>query len=163
MMEAPADKEIAVIIIRGRAIIDAPIRTVFHILTDLSSYAEWNPWAIKVDGEAKEGEVICVKAGNTPQKIHNYQHRVLSVKSNSELVWCDTGWVTTFACAKRIRSLEALDHGRCVLVSTLEITGICSRLIGLVYGCAIQRHLLKELAALAARAELMSSRHWSFS
>lgn len=49
-------------LIETRVTVEAPIETVWAALTDLGRYADWNPYLIRVEGEAEPGETIRVHA-----------------------------------------------------------------------------------------------------
>jgi hypothetical protein len=51
-----------------RVSIDASIERVWRILTDFRAYPDWNPYLVRVDGEAAAGAVLAVHAVNAPGK-----------------------------------------------------------------------------------------------
>lgn len=46
--------------------IAAPPERVWSTLTDFASYAEWNPYLVRVEGDAAPGTIITVHAVNQP-------------------------------------------------------------------------------------------------
>jgi uncharacterized protein YndB with AHSA1/START domain len=67
--------------------IDAPIDLVWSVLVDYPRYSLWNPLLVRVEGEAREGELLLVHGGDGESVRDKTQVRVARVDPPRELRW----------------------------------------------------------------------------
>jgi uncharacterized protein YndB with AHSA1/START domain len=138
-----------------QVVIDAPPEKVFDVIADFGRYAQWNPWVCEAAGEAREGEIVRVKArlGSTTARV---RHRVLTSRRAAEFRWCDLGWFTALAYGERARFIEPAPGGGARYRVELRITGVAARLVQALYGRALASGLKAETDALKQRAESLA-------
>jgi hypothetical protein len=125
---------------------------VYDILTDFGNYARWNPWNVRADaGRVAEGQTVSVtvKMGRCQMTV---KHKILAMKPNVELVWCDLGWFTRFAYGERACYLQPVGQTVKYRVE-LMVTGPLAWLAKRRFGRAIQRGVQAETDALKRLAE----------
>jgi uncharacterized protein YndB with AHSA1/START domain len=69
--------------------IEAPIDLVWAVLVDYASYSSWNPLLVRVEGAAREGEVLQVHCADGALVRDKTQVCVGRVDPPRELVWND--------------------------------------------------------------------------
>lgn len=68
--------------------IDAPRADVFSALQDFEKYGRWNPYHVRVVGEAVEGAPLEVRVSRPDGKVVDVPHvSVLRVEQDRELTW----------------------------------------------------------------------------
>lgn len=68
--------------------IDAPPARVWAILTDLSSYHEWNPLFVEADGNVAEGQRIRLRSKHPANgRLMTVKPRITAVRPGTELRW----------------------------------------------------------------------------
>jgi hypothetical protein len=73
--------------LRSSVDIDASPSTVWAVLTDFDSYADWNPVEISMKGEAVVGAVIEHTAQLSGRKPMTFRPTVITAIPNEELAW----------------------------------------------------------------------------
>ena len=71
---------------RYETVIKAPAERVWHILTDLEKYAEWNPLLYQVKGKVEVGETVTAYA-KTASKDMRFICTVTRVEPLHEFAW----------------------------------------------------------------------------
>jgi uncharacterized protein YndB with AHSA1/START domain len=69
--------------------IEAPIDLVWAVLVDYASYSAWNPLLVRVEGQAREGEILRVYVGDGASVREKTQVCVARVDPPRELRWND--------------------------------------------------------------------------
>lgn len=67
--------------------IDADPDTIWALLSDTSTWKDWNPTIVSIDGTIAEGEKVKLVSTLNPKRAFNLS--VTSVKAPSEMVWSD--------------------------------------------------------------------------
>lgn len=67
--------------------INASPQKVWAILTDFENYPNWNTFIKSLNGKVKVGNKITVKIKPPKQKVMTFTPKVLSFKTNKELIW----------------------------------------------------------------------------
>ncbi|MEM7094910.1 MAG: SRPBCC domain-containing protein [Actinomycetota bacterium] len=70
-----------------RRVIDAPANTVWALLTDASSYDDWNPTVMDITGTIAEGERIELTSVISPKRA--FKLAVSDVVAGERMVWSD--------------------------------------------------------------------------
>lgn len=138
--------------------IAASTDTVFGVLTDFAQYPQWNPWIVRVEGQATVGSELLatVKSINSQRKV---RHRVLAVERPQRFAWCDVGWFTVFTRGERVRQLQPLPGECCHYRCELRLTGPLAGLVDVLFGRAMRDGLAAEADALAGRAAALLTGH----
>lgn len=132
--------------------IDAPAALVWEILTDLERYGDWNPFVVRVKGQAKVGETVTltVKMGSRTVKQRLV---VRTFEAPSKLVWTLSNETSLVLRGGRTQTIEDLGGGRSRYISREELLGLASPVLGLLSKNAIQQGMEAGAKALKARAE----------
>ncbi len=73
--------------IKTEILIHAKPEKVWQVLSDFKKYPIWNPFIKELSGEVSEGNKISVTIEPPQQKAMTFKPKVLSFKTNKELVW----------------------------------------------------------------------------
>lgn len=73
--------------IKTNIVINAPIDTVWNVLTDFNKYSEWNSFIPSLTGNVKADEKITVNIVLPGSKGMTLKPRVLKYEENKELKW----------------------------------------------------------------------------
>lgn len=67
--------------------INATAEIVWNILTDVKSYAEWNPFFVEMSGKFEPGSYVKVSAQPVGGKQTSFSPKILEVKKNELIKW----------------------------------------------------------------------------
>ncbi len=67
--------------------IEAPISTVWALLTDATSYAEWNRAVISIEGPIEQGRTVSLTSIVNPER--SFKLKVIELVSPNRMVWSD--------------------------------------------------------------------------
>lgn len=132
-------------------IIDAPAAKIWNILSDLESYATWNPFIIYAKGTFKEGEKLSViqkPPGEKPRLFKRYISKILHEK---EFRWLGRLVLPGIFDAEHIFLLEPISENQTKLIHKETYTGILASLLwnriewSLIAGFNKMNQALKEL------------------
>mmetsp|Transcript_10713 Transcript_10713/g.19848 ORF Transcript_10713/g.19848 Transcript_10713/m.19848 type:complete len:179 (-) Transcript_10713:79-615(-) len=136
------------------AVINAPPKVVYEILTNLKDYPKWNPMVVKAESTFQPG---------SPMRMHVMFHGLKIIQeetvegvSEDKLVWGfkpDQYFGTIQA--RRVQSLTELDDGPCHYVTEDAIWGPLSFLVHLFFGPILDENFARFTKALKTRAELV--------
>lgn len=73
--------------IKTQIIINASPEKVWSVLTDLKSYAEWNPFIKSIEGDLESGKRLKIKISPPGGSTMNFKPKVLELKAGKELKW----------------------------------------------------------------------------
>lgn len=140
------------IVLREEAVIAATPERVWAVLVDLASYAAWNPWLTRAEGQAAAGATVWadVVLGDERRRA---RHTVLAVEPTRRFRWRDAGWTTAFVYGQRCRWLEPRPDGKVLFRQELLLEGSSKRMALRRYGPALRAGMAAETAALRQRAE----------
>jgi len=71
----------------ARETINAPVETIRKLLTDASSYPEWNPTIVSLDGTIALGEKITLVSTVNPKR--SFTLKITSLDAPRRMVWAD--------------------------------------------------------------------------
>lgn len=71
----------------ARETINAPVETIWKLLTDASSYPEWNPTIVSLDGTIALGEKITLVSTVNPKR--SFTLKITSLDAPRRMVWAD--------------------------------------------------------------------------
>lgn len=120
--------------------IDAPIETVWSVLTDFERYGEWNRFIprIDVDGEIGGAVILYVQLSDRPGTALRKTPEILTVFSSPTQL----GWQPPrqrFLKASRLQTLTKLSDTRTHYMTEEPFGGLLSPLVIWLYGAAVQR------------------------
>ena len=73
--------------IKTEVVIDAPLKSVWSILSDGSRYSEWNPFIISMEGEVASGNRLTNIMQTGPEKTMTFKPKILVAEPDRELRW----------------------------------------------------------------------------
>lgn len=88
--------------------IDAPRETVWSLLTDASSYADWNPAVVSIDGPIAQGNRIRLVSVVNPKRA--FKLTVTAMEPPHRMVWSD-GMPFGLFTGERTYLLREVDGG----------------------------------------------------
>jgi hypothetical protein len=105
--------------------IEAPIAKVWSLLTDASTYGEWNPAVISIGGPIELGSTIELVSIVNPKRSFNL--KVIEMAAPERMVWSDGMPLGLF---RGDRTYELVEHGGSTSFSmTEEYSGVLAPLI----------------------------------
>lgn len=143
--------------------IAAPAQVVWDVLTDLSAYAEWNPFCPYVETDRVVGHPIVLYvdfALHWPplprEKLRRQVETISRFAPGEVLAWtAKVGHERVFR-ARREQRVEVLGERRCRYMSDEKFEGPLAWLVDALYGVKLRRAFDANAAALARRAESLA-------
>ena len=132
--------------------INAPVETVWSVLTDFDKYPDWNPFIKSVEGEVKEGMVFKVKLQQPDSKPMLFKPKCIKLEKNKEFRWLGHLFFTGLFDGEHIFKLESLNTNKTKFIQSEQFKGI---LVPLLWkqldtktrkGFELMNEKLKELA-----------------
>lgn len=105
--------------------IEAPIETVWRLLTDASTYANWNPTVISIDGPIELGGTVTLVSTVNPKR--SFDLDVVEMSPPKRMVWSDGMPLGLFRGDRTYELSE--DGGATTFVMTEEYSGLLAPLI----------------------------------
>jgi hypothetical protein len=105
--------------------IDAPAQVVWDLLTDSSSYQDWNPAVLSIEGSISPGSTIKLVSVASPNRT--FSLKVVAMQAPSSMVWSDGMPLGLFRGVRTYR-LDPAGAGTTFLMRE-EFTGPLSGLI----------------------------------
>lgn len=106
--------------------IDAPPEKVWALLTDASSYADWNPTIISIEGPIAEGSTVRLVSTVNPKRA--FSLKVSDVRAPHKMVWSD-GMPLGLFKGVRTYNLEPLDGGATEFTMAEVYSGLLAPMI----------------------------------
>ncbi|VVB92499.1 Polyketide cyclase / dehydrase and lipid transport [uncultured archaeon] len=104
--------------------INAPPERVWQLLTDFSSFPQWNPFIRRASGEPKKGAQLQVYLQPSGAKGMTFSPKVLKAEQNRELRWLGHFLIPGLFDGEHIFTIETLEAGRVRFVQREIFTGI---------------------------------------
>lgn len=138
--------------------IDAPIDRVWAILTDLDSYAEWNPFTPTIESTLRVGDPVVLHVAMKPGKKRLIQRETCTIcdPERGELGWGMRMGLELILRAHRIQRLTSLPNGVTRYFTEDSFSGWLVPLVMKLYRADIQRGFDAAARGLKARAERAS-------
>lgn len=102
--------------------IEAPRERVYATLADFETYPDWNPYHVKVEGDAREGAQLAVKVIRPDGKEINIPPHLLRLKPNEEITW--GGGIKGIFYGEHVMRLEELPNQRTRLIHNEDFSGL---------------------------------------
>ena len=133
--------------------IDATPERVWDVLTDFRAYAEWNPFIVRADGTAAEGERLTNRMQPVGGRAVTFRPTVLEASPGRRLRWLGRLLAPGVFDGEHTFTIEPVGERRVRLTQSERFTGV---LVPLLAG-SLDRGTLPGFermnAALKARAE----------
>jgi len=138
--------------IRREIEINAPPKTVWHVLNDFGAYGEWNPFMRSIKGEAQKGGRLSVRIEPPGGKGMTFKPRVLAAEPDQELRWIGRLLLPGLFDGEHTLRIEPIEGQRSRFIQQERFTGI---LVGLFKSTLDKTEIGFEQmnAALKKRAE----------
>ncbi len=105
--------------------ISAPIDRVWALLTESTTYDDWNPAVISIEGQIELGSTIALVSIVNPKR--SFKLKVTEMEAPNRMVWSDGMPLGLF---RGDRSYELVENGTSTVFSmTEEYTGLLAPLI----------------------------------
>jgi hypothetical protein len=132
--------------------IDASPEAVWRELADTRSYAEWNPFVRRLDGELQEGARLEVEITPPGGRAMTFKPKVLAAEPGRELRWLGHLLLPGLFDGEHRFEIEPLEGGRSRLTQSERFSGLLVRPLGGGLG-KTERGFEAMNLALKARAE----------
>ena len=139
--------------LRSELDIDAPAARVWDVLTDFSSYPEWNPYIKSIAGEAREGAKLTVRLEPPGRRGMTVKPAVQTVDAPREFRWLGRLLLPRLCDGEHIFELQTNDTGGTRLVQREEFRGVLVSPLLRWVGKSTQRGFEEMNVALKGRAE----------
>ena len=132
--------------------IDAPVETVWRVLTDFDRYVEWNPFTPYVDAELAMGARVDMRVAMGPFRLKQTEI-VCALEPPSRLAWRTTVGARWLLQAVREQRIESLGDDTCRYATSDAFRGVLMPLVILLTGGFVRRGFNAVAVALKRRAE----------
>ena len=133
--------------------IAASAQRVWDILTDFSSYPQWNPFIRRISGEAKIGERLDVHLEPPESRGVTLKPKVLNIEPNRELRWLGHLLVPGLFDGDHTLAIEPLEENRVRFVQREAFKGLLVPLLARSLDNNTRRGFEAMNRALKERAE----------
>ena len=139
--------------IETQIIVNSTPEKIWNILINFENYEIWNPFMIKVTGEAKLGSKIMVKIQTVRGKQRTYHPIITKLEINKELRWKGKSILPGIFDGERIFIIEKSADNRVSFLHKEIFTGLGAKLAGDKLDQDLRESFDKMNIALKARAE----------
>jgi len=109
--------------------IQAPAERVWKVLTDFSSFSDWNPFIRRVSGPLKEGKRLKVRIEPPGAKGRTFWPKVLKAEPKRELRWLGRLLIPGLFDGDHLFSIERLGSARVRFVQREIFSGLLVSLL----------------------------------
>lgn len=99
---------------------------VWQILSDLSSYSQWNTFFTKISGKLQAGETLQITTAPNNAKPMSFSSLLLDVKQATEIRWLGTLLAKWFFAGEHYMLLKTRQKGQTQFIHGENFTGIFS-------------------------------------
>lgn len=144
--------------IQTRIDIQAPIATVWSVLTDLPRYQTWNPFIVSASGTAALGETLVCQPKMPGGRQYIFKPVVTRLVPGREFAW--TGHVVhpLLGCGEHVFELEEIGENRVRLIHDEIFTGLFAPLVVLLAGNKTRKGFVLMNEALKREAEIRAGK-----
>lgn len=132
--------------------IDAPAGQVWAALVDFPSYADWNPFVIRVRGAPVVGEAVRLTVVLGGRKMGR-THVVSRVDAPTTLAWTIRSNAPWWIRGERVQRVEALGPNRCRYTNDEQVHGLLGGIVGPLMGASVRAGLEAAGQGLKAHCE----------
>ena len=132
--------------------IEAPVATVWRVLTRFERYGEWNPFTPHVKAELAMGARVDMRVAMGPFRLKQTEI-ICALEPPTRLAWRTTIGARWLLHAVREQRLEVRGDGTCRYATADEFRGVLMPLVILLTGSFVRRGFDAVADALKRRAE----------
>jgi hypothetical protein len=133
--------------------INATAERVWGALTDFASFPTWNPFIVKLEGEAKEGAALEVRLEPPGGRGMTFRPTVQRAQPNREFAWLGHVLMPGVFDGEHVFSIEPKDRGSVRFVQRERFTGVLAPIIMSMIRKSTLQGFEDMNRALKARAE----------
>ena len=126
---------------------------IWKILINFEEYESWNPFMIKVVGDAKLGSKIMVKIQTVRGKQRTYYPTITRLEINKELRWKGKSFLPGIFDGERIFIIEKSTDNKVSFIHKEIFTGLGVKLVGNKLDEDLRESFDKMNIALKTKAE----------
>ena len=132
--------------------IEAPVETVWRVLTDFDRYGEWNPFTPSVKAELEIGARVDMRVAMGGYRLRQTEI-ICALEPPTLLAWRTIMGARWLLQAVREQRLEVLSDETCRYTTSDEFKGVLMPLVILLTGGFVRRGFNAVAVALKRRAE----------
>lgn len=125
---------------------------VWQLLTDFSTFPDWNPFISRADGEARNGARLEVYVQPSGAKGMTFRPTVLKADPNRELRWLGRLWIPGLFDGEHVFTIEPLEANRVRFIQHEVFTGLLVPLFARFLAVNTQRGFVGTDNVLKVRA-----------
>ena len=133
--------------------VDSTPEKIWSVLTNFKEYENWNPFMIKIIGDAKLGSKIEVQIQTVKGKKRTYKPIITKFEINKELRWKGKSLLPGIFDGERIFIIEKSAHTKVSFLHKEIFKGLGVKLIGSKLDEDLGESFKKMNIALKTRAE----------
>jgi len=133
--------------------VDSTPEKIWSVLTNFKEYENWNPFVIKIIGDAKLGSKIEVQIQTVKGKQRTYNPIITTFEINKELRWKGKSILPGIFDGERIFIIEKPAHNKVSFLHKEIFRGLGVKLIGSKLDEDLTESFKKMNIALKTRAE----------
>jgi hypothetical protein len=133
--------------------VDSTPEKIWSVLTNFKEYENWNPFMIKIIGDAKLGSKIEVQIQTVKGKKRTYKPIITKFEINKELRWKGKSLLPGIFDGERIFIIEKSAHNKVSFLHKEIFKGLGVKLIGSKLDEDLRESFKKMNIALKTRAE----------
>jgi hypothetical protein len=138
--------------------IDAPAERVWRLLTDFTSYPQWNPFIRNISGQPSPGERLEVRFEPPGGRAMTFKPKVLNAEPNRELRWLGHLLVPGLFDGEHSFTIQPLEGNRVRFVQREAFKGLLVPLFARSLETNTQRGFEEMNRALKERAGITPER-----
>lgn len=139
--------------IETKIMVDSTPEKIWSVLTNFKEYENWNPFMIKIIGDAKLGSKIEVQIQTVKGKKRTYKPIITKFEINKELRWKGKSLLPGIFDGERIFIIEKSAHNKVSFLHKEIFKGLGVKLIGSKLDEDLGESFKKMNIALKTRAE----------
>ena len=132
--------------------IEAPVETVWRVLTDFDRYGEWNPFTPHVKAELTMGARVDMRVAMGALRLKQTEF-ICGIEPPTRLAWRTTIGARWLLHAVREQRLDVLGDATCRYATSDEFRGLLMPVVILLSGGFARRGFNAVAVALKRRAE----------
>jgi hypothetical protein len=139
--------------IRTTTDIHAPPDAIWHALTDLPKYPEWNPYITRANGAVEVGGRLELRVETPGGVARTRRPVVIEAEANRELTWVEEGWIPGMLAGHHSFTIVPRGPNRTHVVHRTTFTGLLLPFVRARLETNVREGLEAMNRALKARAQ----------